>query len=139
MGRSGCFIAGVLLTLMAVFLICQRSASPPTSSRTKARSVAPKTVEDWPSAELRAKAPQGIQDLTRIGLIKKVVVDDREVWVDPEVWRPLPYANKGDFAAVCAVYMGLQRSGDYRVTIRDHLTGKTLATYSKSWGFSLKD
>ena len=88
---------------------------------------------------MRAKAPQGIQDLTRIGLIKKVDVDDREVWVDPGVWRPLPYDNKGDFAAVCAVYMGTGVGRQYQATIKDYTTGKTLATYSKGRGFDLKD
>lgn len=83
---------------------------------------------------------KSVRDLTDTGFIKKMDIELNEAWVSRALWDRASYDQKQTLGYVLAQYCGFKKGNNlYHVTLKDHMTGKELASWSKSWGFKIKD
>lgn len=60
------------------------------------------------------------------------------VYIEPSVWRRIDAKGKEDFSAGLAIYVANKNnSTNYWVEVYDKMSGKRLAKYSRSWGFTI--
>jgi len=78
-----------------------------------------------------------LNDLQQQGLIS-IDAKNITVEVEPVFWSKMKFSLKKDFSATCAVFIAHKRNKDlYWCYIVDMYSGKKLAKYSQSWGFTL--
>lgn len=62
-----------------------------------------------------------------------------EVWVSPLFWATCKYDAKYNLGYLCAIKCEEVQGNDlYYCTIYDNYSGKKLAKYSSSWGFTIE-
>ena len=83
---------------------------------------------------------KNVQELMKVGLVKKVNPALNEVFVDRGLWNSTTYDQKKLFGFTLAHYCGHKKGTDlYGVDIRDNNSGKKLAKWSEAWGFKVEE
>lgn len=80
-----------------------------------------------------------IRKLQETRIISKVDFERHEVWVRPLSWKIMTYEEKETLARLSAIHLETRTNGPRSVTLRDTMDGHELATYSKTWGFSINN
>lgn len=85
-----------------------------------------------------AKVEKAIEDLTKAGLVKKTDPSLNQVYVSKLYWDAQDIEAKETAAKAFAYYVGYKKGTNlYWVDIYDWQSGKRLAKYSESWGFTV--
>ena len=78
-----------------------------------------------------------IRMLERNGLLRKLDLSLGQAYVEPVMWHALSIDAKQGVAGTLAAYRDAKGEGS-RLAIMDWRSGKKLASYSPSWGFSVE-
>jgi len=85
-----------------------------------------------------AKVEKAMEDLTKAGLVKKTDPSLNQVYVSKPYWDAQDIEAKETAAKAFAYYVGYKKGTNlYWVDIYDWQSGKRLAKYSESWGFTV--
>lgn len=127
--RVGCLTLVAVLffgfILIAIFTPSQKS---PTGSQAVENQVNFTDIE------------KSVKELTDSGFIKKINPELNEVFVSRNLWNTTTYDQKKTIGYVLGHFCGYKKgTGLYWVDIRDQMSGKKLAKWSKSWGMKVEE
>lgn len=130
--RHGCLMLfGLFFVLAVVFYMISSFSSKPstrTPARTTSRQTAAPTAED----------EKMLKEMLDSKLVVKIDASLNEAWVNPMTWTTMTYDNKKQLGWFLAQYCGKKKgTGLNWVEIYDNYSGKKLAKYSESWGFTV--
>lgn len=127
----GLAIAGVVVLAIGLALLpdSDTGSSAPMPTRTP--------VERLRSLGQLQNAREAMAEAKALGLVERV--ETRKVWVDPAVWRALPYDAKQQFTFAAAIASCECDNPDlFRIEIMDNRTGRRLAKWNL-FGFKVDD
>lgn len=80
-----------------------------------------------------------IQEMKNLGLLYKLNPQLNEAYIVGSIWGSLPIDQKETIARTLALYCGQAKGNNLHwVNVYDHLSGKKLAKYSETWGFTVE-
>jgi hypothetical protein len=125
----------IIIGILIWIAILNRFCSP--ESGTKKITTTPETTETKPTISLTQEQTDILIKLEKDGYIV-LEPQNNTVYIDPSLWSTMDYKLKEDMGASFAIYCATKRNDDLiYVTIYDKMSGKKLAKYSNSWGFTV--
>lgn len=143
----------LLLGFIVTVLIWSRAPSP--SVRPAYKEPAPRTPNpfyssSWTQTPAESKPlakdtdpsigelEPAIEKLKEAGFLIRLNPQLNQAWVDSSLWQTVGYDDRVNLGYVLAHYVGRKKGTNlYWVDIFDARSGKKLAKYSKSWGFTV--
>jgi len=112
----------IIVLILSLFIIGCGDSSSSSSSK---------------SSKLSQEQINFIEQMVKDGDLS-VTADMNKAEISPSLWRNMKASLKEDFSSALAIYVGNKKGTKlYWVEIFDSYSGKKLAKYSKSYGFTI--
>ncbi len=132
--KSQKIATGIILVVAIIFIFTMLGGDKKSSSQNSSDNTV--TTSQGINVDF-SKIEDSIKVMIDNHLVTKIDVEINQVYVNSSKWNLLNVEQKEIFAKALAYYVGHEKGTDlYWVEIHDWYSGKKLAKYSDSWGFT---
>jgi len=122
------FVVGISIVFIVLYMLFNPTAKETSSTKTESAK---------PTLTLTQDQTDYLINLEKQGLVR-IEPQNNDVYIDPGLWIRMDAKLKEDTGAAFAMYCAEKRGNSLvYVTIYDKMSGKKLAKWSKSWGFTI--